>query len=138
MWGVFVDIDGLKHGQKSRSVVRNKIQTNSNFKAHVYNYIFAYSNKLLVWYCSQLSCSVISIASYTNIFRTLRHHQAQIQDHVQQQSSQTTVLNMARYRKEVSRLLCTKSYSVACAHLGKNLFFTCSRYRCNNNNFNTF
>ena len=131
MWGVFVDIDGLKHGQTSRSVVRNKIQTKSNFKAHVYNYsyfldffrrrclifLFAYSNKLLVWYCSQLSCSVISIASYTNIFRTLRHHQAQIQDHVQQQSSQTTALNMARYRKEVSRLLCTKSYSVACAHL---------------------
>ena len=40
MWGVFVDIDSLKHGQTSRSVVRKKIQTNSNFKAHVYDYSY--------------------------------------------------------------------------------------------------
>ena len=33
-------------------------------------------------------CSVISIASYTSIFCTLRHHQAQVHDHVQQQPSQ--------------------------------------------------
>ena len=32
-----------------------------------------------------LSGLVISAASYTKIFRALRHHQAQIQDHVQQQ-----------------------------------------------------
>ena len=51
------------------------------------------------------SCSVISIASYTKIFRTLRHNQAQVQDRVQQQSSQTTALNMARYRKAVSSAL---------------------------------
>ena len=50
-------------------------------------------------------CSVISIASYTKIFRTLRHHQAQVQDHVQQQPSQTTALNMKRYRKAVSSAL---------------------------------
>ena len=52
-----------------------------------------------------LSCSVISIASYTKIFCTLRHHQAQVQDLGQQQSSQTTALNMARYRKAVSSAL---------------------------------
>ena len=51
------------------------------------------------------SCSVISVASYTKIFRTLRHNQAQVQDRVQQQSSQTTALNMARYRKAVSSAL---------------------------------
>ena len=51
------------------------------------------------------SCSVISIASYTKIFRTLRRHQAEIQDHVQQQPSQTTALNMARYRKAVNSAL---------------------------------
>ena len=51
------------------------------------------------------SCSVISIASYTKIFRTLRHNQAQVQDRVQQQSSQTTALNMARYSKAVSSAL---------------------------------
>ena len=50
-------------------------------------------------------CSVISIASYTKIFRTLRHHQAQVQDHVQQQPSQETALNMERYRKAVSSAL---------------------------------
>ena len=47
-------------------------------------------------------CSVISIAAYTKIFRTLRHHQAQ---HVQQQPSQGTALNMERYRKAVSSAL---------------------------------
>ena len=51
------------------------------------------------------SCSVISIASYTKIFRTLRRHHAEIQDHVQQQPSQTTALNMARYRKAVNSAL---------------------------------
>ena len=66
MWGVFVDVDGHKRGQTSRSVVGNKIQTNSYFKAHIYHYHyfldfirrlciifrFAYSNKHLVWYYS--------------------------------------------------------------------------------------
>ena len=50
-------------------------------------------------------CSLISIAVYTKIFRTLRHHQAQVQDHVQQQPSQETALNMERYRKAVSSAL---------------------------------
>ena len=63
--------------------------------------------RISIWYgiVVILSCLVISIASYTKIFRTLKHHQAQVQDHVQQQSSQTTALNMARYRKAVSSAL---------------------------------
>ena len=61
-----------------------------------------------------LSCSVISITSYTKIFRTLRHHQAQIQNHVQQQPSQTTALNMARYRKAVSSALWVQLALVFC------------------------
>ena len=36
MWGVFVDVDGHKRGQTSRSFDGNEIQANSNFKAHVY------------------------------------------------------------------------------------------------------
>ena len=44
-------------------------------------------------------CLVISLASYTNIFRTLRYHQTQVGD--QQQPSQTNALNMARFRKAV-------------------------------------
>ena len=47
------------------------------------------------------SCLVISVASYTKIFCALRHHQAQVQDHVEQQPSQPNALNMARYRKAV-------------------------------------
>ena len=64
-------------------------------------------SRIIRWYSIIVIalCSVISIASYTKIFRTLRHHQAQVQDLGQQQSSQTTALNMARYRKAVSSAL---------------------------------
>ena len=62
-------------------------------------------NRIVIWYTIIFipSCSVISIASYTKIFRTLRNHQAQVQDHVQ--PSQTTALNMARYRKAANSAL---------------------------------
>ena len=69
---------------------------------------FSILHTRIIFWCSIIvipSCSVISIASYTKIFRTLRHNQAQVQDRVQQQSSQTTALNMARYRKAVSSAL---------------------------------
>ena len=64
-------------------------------------------NRIVIWYTIIFipSCSVISIASYTKIFRTLRHHQARVQDHVQQQPSQTNALNMARYRKAANSAL---------------------------------
>ena len=51
------------------------------------------------------SCLVISIASYTKIFRTLSDHHTQVQDHVEQQPSQSNALNMARYRKAVHSAL---------------------------------
>ena len=46
---------------------------------------------------------IISTFSFTKIFFTLRHRQAQVQDHVQpEQSSRTiSVLNIARYKKTV-------------------------------------
>ncbi|XP_078349917.1 adenosine receptor A2a-like [Oculina patagonica] len=51
-------------------------------------------------------CVVTSIASYSKIFLTLRRQQTQVQHHVQQQQpSQTTPLNIARYRKAVSSAL---------------------------------
>ena len=64
-------------------------------------------SRIIRWYSIIVIalCSVISIASYTKIFRTLRHHQAQVQDHVQQQPSQETALNMERYRKALSSAL---------------------------------
>ena len=85
--------------------------------------------RITIWYSIILkpSCSVISIASYRNIFCSLRQHQAQVQNHVQQQPSLTTVLNMARYGKVVSSalwvqlalvvLLCTKIYNAGFDHL---------------------
>ena len=61
-----------------------------------------------------LSCTVISMASYTKIFCTLRHHQTQVQDHAQQQPSQTSALNMERYRKVVSSALWVQLALVVC------------------------
>ena len=60
------------------------------------------------------SCLLISIASYAKIFLALRRHQAQIQDHVQQQPSQPNALNMARYRKAVYSALWVQLVLVVC------------------------
>ena len=60
------------------------------------------------------SCLLISIASYAKIFLALRRHQAQIQDHVQQQPSQLNALNMARYRKAVYSALSIQVVLLAC------------------------
>ena len=57
---------------------------------------------------------MISIASYTKIFHALGHHQAQIQDHVQQQPSQPNALNMTRYRKAVYNALWVQLALVVC------------------------
>ena len=59
-------------------------------------------------------CLVISIASYTKIFRAISHHQAQIQDYAQQQPSQLNALNMARYRKAVYSALWVQLALVVC------------------------
>ena len=57
-------------------------------------------------------CLVISFASYTKIFCTLRNHQAQVRD--QQQLSQTNALNMARFRKAVYSALWVQLALVFC------------------------
>ena len=52
--------------------------------------LFFHLNYRIAFWCSLIatpSFLMISIASYTKIFRALGHHQAQIQDHVQQQQS---------------------------------------------------
>ena len=58
-------------------------------------------------------CLAISLFSYTTIFLTLRHHQNQEQDHVQQ-PNQTNQLNIARYRKAVSTALWLQFMLVVC------------------------
>ena len=74
------------------------------------NYRIALSSSLII----TPFCVVISVASYTQIFRALSHHQAQIQDHVQQQPNQPNALNMARYRKAVYNAIWVQLALVAC------------------------
>ena len=59
-------------------------------------------------------CLIISLSSYTKIFRTLRYHQAQAEDPVQHQPSQLNVLNIAQYRKAVHSALWVKLALVVC------------------------
>ena len=73
-------------------------------------------HRITLW-CSLISISfflVISVASYTKIFRALSHYRAQIQDHAQQQPSQPNALNMARYRKAVYSALWVQLVLVVC------------------------
>ena len=66
-------------------------------------------NKIVI-----LSFSVISFTSYTKILRILSSNQARVQDHFQEQPSQATALNMARYRKAVSSALWVQLALVVC------------------------
>ena len=77
---------------------------------------FHLNYRIAFWYTliGISSCLAISIASYTKIFRALSHHQAQIQDHVHQQSSQLNALNMERYRKAVYSALWVQLALVVC------------------------
>ena len=79
--------------------------------------LFSYLNyRIGLWYriITIPSCLVISVASYTKIFRALTHHRAQIQDHVQRQPSQPNALNMARYRKAVYNAIWVQLALVVC------------------------
>ncbi len=58
-------------------------------------------------------CLVTSTFSHTKIFLTLRRHQSQVQDHVQQ-PNQTNQLNMARFRKAVSTALWLQFTLIVC------------------------
>ena len=58
-------------------------------------------------------CLTFSIFSYTKIFFTLRHHQNQVQGHVQQ-PNQANELNIARYKKAVSTVIWLHLTLVAC------------------------
>ena len=73
-------------------------------------------NLLITLLCAIIGtslCVVISVFSYTKIFLTLRHHQNQVQDNVQQ-PNQTNQLNIARYKKAVSTALWLQLTLVAC------------------------
>ena len=73
-------------------------------------------NVLIAVSCSILvasMCLSTSIFSYTKIFFTLRRHQTQVQDRVEQ-PSQTNELNIARYRKIVSTALWLQFTLIVC------------------------
>ena len=58
-------------------------------------------------------CLVTSSFSHTKIFFTLRRHQNQVQDHVQQ-PNQTNHLNIVRFRKAVSTALWLQFPLIVC------------------------
>ena len=60
-----------------------------------------------------LLCLVTAILSYTKIFITLRHQQAQLHDHAQQ-PNQANQLNISRYKKAVSSAIWLQLTLVAC------------------------
>ena len=73
-------------------------------------------NRLITLLCVIIGtflCVVISIFSYTKIFLTLRHHQNQVQDNVEQ-PNQTNQLNIARYKKALSTAIWLQLTLVAC------------------------
>ena len=59
---------------------------------------------------------IVSTFSYTKIFLTLRHQQAQVRDHVQPEQSSTvrSVLNIARYKKTVYSVAWIQFAMLAC------------------------
>ena len=76
---------------------------------------FFWNSPIISWYDIFVVslCLLISTFSYTMIFFTLRNHQNQVQDLVQQ-PNQTNQLNIARYRKAVSTALWLQFTLVAC------------------------
>ena len=73
-----------------------------------------YSNIFLVLTTLSL---VTTIFSYTKIFLTLRHHQAQLRDHVQERQPTNggeTPLNIARYKRTVSAVAWVQLALIIC------------------------
>ena len=70
---------------------------------------------IFLWYTSIaiLLCLVTAILSYTKIFITLRHQQAQLYGHAQQ-PNQANQLNISRYKKAVSSAIWLQLTLVAC------------------------
>ena len=72
------------------------------FIAFIFSAMQFWNPLITVWYdiMNTLLCLVTSVFSYTKIFFTLRHHQNQVQDLVQQ-PNHTNELNIARYKNAV-------------------------------------
>ena len=128
MWSVFVDVDSNKRGSTSRPIIGIEIQRDCNFKACVYHFGYRLGCISSRWYMlssqQPYSHSVqpyryiflhsYTVASYTKIFRAVGHHQAQIQDHAQQQPNQPNVLNMVRYIKALHSAVWVQLALIVC------------------------
>ena len=73
-----------------------------------------WNSPMMLWFLRIVVslCLVISTFCYTKIFFTLRHHQHQVQGHVQR-PNQANQLNVARYKKAVSTALWVQLMLVA-------------------------
>ena len=81
--------------------------------------LFHYESLLASWWTYRafiIFSIIVSTFSYTKIFLTLRHQQAQVRDHVQpEQSSRVrSVLNIARYKKTVYSVAWIQFAMLAC------------------------
>ena len=81
----------------------------------IFSTMYFLRKPLTMWYSMIATAMylIISILSYTTIFFTLRHHQNQVQDQVEQ-PNQTDQLNIARYKKAVSTAIWLQLTLVAC------------------------
>ncbi|XP_020607848.1 melanocyte-stimulating hormone receptor-like [Orbicella faveolata] len=81
----------------------------------LFSAMYFWNPLITMWYSiiGIFLCLIISIFSYTKIFFTLRHHQNQVQGHVQQ-PNQSNQLNIARYKKAVSTAIWLQLTLVAC------------------------
>lgn len=73
-------------------------------------------HRLTIWYAktTRIFGLIVPIASYTEIFRTLSHREAQTQDHIQHHPSRANRLNIAQYRKAVHNALWVQLALVCC------------------------
>ena len=127
VWSFRWNSDCNKRGQTCCPVIGTEIQTSCNSKGTYVIVItfwmvstvvsaIRFWNRLVVLWCGIIVsslCLVISTFSDIKIFLTLRHHQNQVQDHVQQ-LNQTNQLNIARYKKAVSTAIWLQLTLVAC------------------------
>ena len=82
--------------------------------AVILHYIPLYG--LSIFSLGVILCIIISGCCYMKIYRTLRHHQTQVQNHVHQgqPNGGDIPLNIARYRKTVSSVMWVQISLVAC------------------------
>ena len=82
--------------------------------AVILHYIPLYG--LSIFSLGVILCIIISSCCYMKIYRTLRHHQTQVQNHVHQgqPNGGDIPLNIARYRKTVSSVMWVQISLVAC------------------------